>query len=399
VTQNRFEIPNGDNIRCMSKKIVEILRNKKAVFFSVAMLVASLIGVFVVKPQFDNASKLGTDITALEKEITEEISLKDRIALKKDILSLRKDLASNNNQFLAAGLVVTLLTTYLTWFNAKLTEKKQIAERINKAVDQLNEDSKPTAQSSAIYTLEKIAKDSPQEQQEVLEILTTFIRVSSTLNNQGQLKLIEPPIQIAIMVIGRIKSIYDKTFQIDLSRTNLAGCKFFEVKSSNKVSWKNTIFRGSDLRNSILEEVNFNDVDFSNANMSGINKKLLEDKLPVKKSDFVGAILESVNLEYSQLSRSDFSEAILDNATLSHANLFEAVLTGASLVNADLSEANLSKAKLSNARLHQATMKGANISGCDFSLAKGLDIDQVRSAINWKKAKFDQKLALALGLN
>ncbi|MRW76305.1 pentapeptide repeat-containing protein, partial [Staphylococcus aureus] len=63
-----------------------------------------------------------------------------------------------------------------------------------------------------------------------------------------------------------------------------------------------------------------------------------------------------------------------------------------------LSGADLSNVNLSNAYLWKAQLINANLSNADLMGAWGLTPEQVKSARNWEKAKYDKDFRVKLGL-
>jgi len=83
---------------------------------------------------------------------------------------------------------------------------------------------------------------------------------------------------------------------------------------------------------------------------------------------------------------------------LSGANLHGAYLREAYLREADLSRAHLSGAILAEANLSGANLSGADLRDADLSSAINLKPQQIKSAINWKTAIYDEALRKELGL-
>lgn len=104
---------------------------------------------------------------------------------------------------------------------------------------------------------------------------------------------------------------------------------------------------------------------------------LTEVKLPI-------SVLWGVNLQDANLQKSDFSEAGFH---------------GALLKNANFQGANLQGAKFRSANLEAANLKDANIRKADFWDAKGLTVNQVKTAQNWEEATYSSELCNQLGLN
>ncbi|MEA5553959.1 pentapeptide repeat-containing protein [Anabaena cylindrica UHCC 0172] len=249
--------------------------------------------------------------------------------------------------------------------NTKLTQERLIAERFIGGIAQLGHD-KVETRIGAIYALERIAQDFPQEHWTIMEILTAFIRENAAIQLErkqpkpedfmaidlGQQRerarysiplesfKLRTDIQAALTVIGRRNFQQDRENQkldlrnTDIRRVDLAGAKLQGVD-----------LRGSDLCGSDLREI-----DLSGADLDGVK--------------LIGSILYEANLFKASLRGANLSRANLNLANLYGVNLRSANLSGASLRAANLQAANLYKANL-----QQATLKAANLSGAKLFLA------------------------------
>jgi len=224
-----------------------------------------------------------------------------------------------------------------------------ITERFSKAVEQLGS-KKLEIRLGGIYSLERIAKDSPDDHGTVMEVLASFIRRKSCipveLNRERQIPI---DIQAALTVIGRRNSGNDKEYTINLRKADLTN---------------------ADLRKAILCET-----DLGGGFLIG--------------ADLNGAILHNgklfnANLEWANLRKADLTNADLGRAILRHANLSEADLSGAILHHADLHHADLHHADLSQTFLFYKTLTGEE-------LEKAIEetLKMIRSAKNWELATYD----------
>jgi uncharacterized protein YjbI with pentapeptide repeats len=230
----------------------------------------------------------------------------------------------------------------------RLSEQGQITDRFTKAVEQLGQTGpeKVDVRLGAIYALQRIMRDSADDQPAVVDILSAFVRVHSPAPSPTQLKSFiredgkirplirrvedeSPPlpvdVQASLTVLGSRNPDRDGESHIDLSRTNLRG------------------------------------VDLSGAHLSEVI--------------LYGAYLGQATLDYADMSSADLRGARLYGATLGRTNLHEALLTGASLDTADFNSANLSDAWLNGAtltlaRLDFAELRGAHLNGADLRNAQ-----------------------------
>ena len=256
----------------------------------------------------------------------------------------------------ALGLIATLLAgigLIVNYFNSQaemqLTQQRLITERFSKAVEQIGS-GKEEVVIGGIYSLERIAKDSPKDQWTIMEVLTSYIRKNSPIpSNIEQLKpeerqkaleklpSVSIPVQAALTVIGRRKVENDQ-----------AGDNLAETTDFNKTKFL-------DLSRTNLREANLN-----------------------------GANLDGADLNRANLDEAILYRAILKGAYLFGAELIGANLNGAELIGANLYGANLNRANLIGANLG-ANLYGANLNGAYLWGAK-VDPKQIKSACFWEKA-------------
>ena len=212
------------------------------------------------------------------------------------------------------------------------SQEHNITERFSVAVEQLGHE-QTAVRIGGIYSLERIAQDSPRDYWTVMEILAAFIR--DQLNFQAWDELPEKPkaskdITPAIIVLG--------TRQPPESPIYLQRCDF------RKCSFMQDDFRGA------------------------------------------------------QFHKSHFGQANFFGANLMRANFYHSDLSEANLKQANLSETNLTQAKLINADVTNCCFRDTDLSNANLSNAKGLTIEQVKSARNWQTATYDERLRVQLGL-
>jgi hypothetical protein len=175
----------------------------------------------------------------------------------------------------------------------QISREGQITDRYTRAIEQLGSESLEL-RLGAIYSLERIAKDSEADRETITEILTTFIRVhapwpspQSDDSDMPQLERRATDVQAVLDVLGR--RAYPRRDFLHLADT--------------------------DLRNSYLAS-----------------------------DDFRGAFLWGAHLEASYLGGTDLRGADLTHADLTDADLEQADLRGALLEGAILNRAKLTEA-------------------------------------------------------
>ncbi|MDZ8188544.1 MAG: pentapeptide repeat-containing protein [Nostoc sp. ChiSLP02] len=185
----------------------------------------------------------------------------------------------------------------------------------------------------------------------------------------------------------------------NLSSTDLRGANFIgaDLRGAN--------FTDADLRNANLTSADLWRANLSNANLSSANLSSanLKDAIYTKETkfpqnfDFTGKKIYLI-APNSKLNGADLWHVDLSGADLSSADLKRANLSSANLFSTNLSGADLSGALLSGTDLFNTDLSNSNLSNAVFSHAKNLTPEQVKSAKNWHKAKYDKDFRAKLGL-
>ncbi|CCI30849.1 pentapeptide repeat-containing protein [Microcystis sp. T1-4] len=276
----------------------------------------------------------------------------------------------------ALGLIATLFAgigLFVNYLNSQaerqLIQERLITERFSKAVEQIG-NNKEEVVIGGIYSLERIAKDSPKDQWTIMEVLTSYIRKNSPIpSNIEQLKpeerqkvleklpSVSIPVQAALTVIGRRKVENDQ-----------AGDNLAETTDSNKIKILD------------LSRTNLRGANLNRANLDGAN---------LNRANLDGANLNGANLNRANLYRANLNEAYLYRAYLN-----EAILWGAKLNGAYLNEANLNGAELNGAYLNGADLNRANLYGAILwgAILWGAEVDpkQIKSACFWERAIYTE---------
>jgi hypothetical protein len=240
----------------------------------------------------------------------------------------RKDLVLTLAQILGGAALLSGL--YFTWRTLGVNREGQITERFTRAIDQLGSQ-KLEIKLGGIYALERIVKDSPKDNQAVMEVLTAYIRANAPRsleeaqdNEQDVLysQQKEPPADIrAIVHVVRRRDedcIPEKyRLRLDLSKTNLSGADLSEADLGG------AYLKYADLRGAYLSGVDFSEADPRYANLRGAS---------LGGSNFKGAYLRQAKFRRADLSGADLGGAYLEGAELTYAILREE-LTSAQLKN------------------------------------------------------------------
>ena len=210
--------------------------------------------------------------------------------------------------FAGVGLYLTYRTGQEQLESAQqerqLNSERLVTDRFAKAVEQLGSPD-IDVRIGAVYSLERIAKDSPNDHWTIMEVLMGFVRNKSPLlkhwkpdSKQG----VTNDVQAALTVIGRRNVKHDPEH------------KFLDLRLSN------------------LSFADFDGTDFSVTN-------------------FFGANLYGAVLSYAELTNGS-----LRSANLKGANLKGTILNGTDLSNADLTETfDLTPEQIKDAQNWQTT--------------------------------------------
>ena len=184
------------------------------------------------------------------------------------------------------GGLFFFVTAFFTWRNIQISEEKQVSERFSKAVEQLGSD-QIQVRLGGIYALERLAKDSPHDHWTVMEVLTAFIRETSSVNRDAHLteeqrSPVTTDVQAALTVIGRRNTTSESGNQkLDLSKINLSGANLSGAILSRAILFDAKLFYANP------SGANLSSASFSRASLNGAN---------LFRADLSGSILLATDL-------------------------------------------------------------------------------------------------------
>ncbi|MEU1634751.1 pentapeptide repeat-containing protein [Nonomuraea sp. NPDC005701] len=241
--------------------------------------------------------------------------------------------------FTAGSLITTAVTLRNGQEELRTAREGQITDRYTKAVEQLASPA-TDVRFGAIYALQRIAADSPEDRLTVRSVLAAFVRNHDLCTPRPA-----PQCTASIVELAVVRTIADLPPDVHAALTIAAGLTV----------------PGDPL------------TDFSQVR-------------------FPRAALKGIRLSRTDLQGADLTWAGLWDADLSSLNAPEACLTYARLRGADLSRANLRLAELSGADLTGANLSGADLRGADLRGVNGMSPDQIRAAASTDSAtRFGEK--------
>ncbi|MEM8640654.1 MAG: pentapeptide repeat-containing protein [Cyanobacteria bacterium P01_G01_bin.54] len=251
-----------------------------------------------------------------------------------------------------AGLTF-IATVVIAWRNYKLTEDKNVTERLSKAGEMLADEDKLDVRLVGIYLLDRLIKDSKEDSLAIIKILITFVKRKSEGSDKSDFKEeLSPDIQSALTVIGISLHKIKNEEVIDLGGSNFP-----------KARLQNTNFSNSDFNYVNLREAKLQNANFSDSDLRYVN--------------FQVANLESTTFEDSDLSHSTFEKAILINTSFSKSNLSYANFQRATLQNINLEQSILFKSDFSDAIVLDISDFDKSLI-CQTTLPKSLSVDPNR---------------------
>lgn len=246
----------------------------------------------------------------------------------------------------ATGGASVLIGLGYTARTYQLSRRGQVSDRFSTAIGQLASD-KREERLGAVYALEHVMAESPQDHATVVGVLAAFVRENVARDDAPQSagaeqqlaeapRGVEPPadIRAAIEVLAR-RPEREEARRIDLRRTRLTGLmvRGFEFDAPPRLT--RIFFTWADLRRADL-----------------------------RGADLREAILNGASLRQAFLAQAHLDRAGLVEADLRGAHLAGTRLTGADLCGADLRETrSLTAAQLSAAVLDATTKLPAPLEG------------------------------------
>ncbi|MEV0357883.1 pentapeptide repeat-containing protein [Nocardia sp. NPDC050697] len=240
-----------------------------------------------------------------------------------------------------AGLVTALTAIGAVLFTARSFEasrlqvetqrETQINDRYYKAVSQLGSENLDI-RLGAIYSLERLAVDSPRDHWGVFSVLSAFVRTHAPAG--AACDAIGPDIEAASTAIarrgyeedGEARTRGEEIHAVDIGGTCLAGVLMVDVTLTN------TDFRGADLSGAVINSSGIFDTNFDSADLRGV---VMGDS-DVWRSSFRGADLSGAVFERGELNEVGFQDADLNGAIFRATSLEHVDLSGADLTGVDL---------------------------------------------------------------
>jgi hypothetical protein len=273
---------------------------------------------------------------------------------------------------LVAGLIAVTGAIF-TGLAYRLSRAGQITERFTRAVDQLGS---PTldVRLGGIYALERIARDSKDDQPQVVEVLTAYVREHApwppvelrAAANVAPNRAPQPPTDVhaAVTVLGRRKLAHDSGWtRLNLAGTDLRGLKL--PPDPNAAHFELADLTGAHLEGADIPWPHFEQATLANAHLERATFKIA---CYFHSADLRGAHLEDAHVGSGTFQGAGLRGAHLERAKLSLCSFAHADLTGAHLGDADVVGGRFENAKLWGADFEGARLDRAALDGATYDL-------------------------------
>lgn len=250
--------------------------------------VAAAVWLIVEAPGFLVAGRTQTQVADVTDPAKRHELIDARIKLQNDARTTI--LQGMGGLAILGGLLLTLR-------QLRINKEGQITERFTNAISQLgNSDGKLQVTLGGIYSLERIARDSPTDRPAIIEILAAFVRNEAPWPPKpGQLPLTTPlaqlprlrdrlpAVQVALTVLGRMPRPTGVAARVDLRHTDLrradlAGADLGHTRLEEahlERAWLNGArlegawLHGADLSEAGLAEANLQGAEWDSATVWG----------------------------------------------------------------------------------------------------------------------------------
>jgi uncharacterized protein YjbI with pentapeptide repeats len=261
------------------------------------------------------------------------------------------------------GAIVVGIGLLYTARNYRLSRRGQVTDRFTVALERLGS-SELYVRIGGVHALEHVMRDSPGHHDDVIEVLTEFIRRRAPRRGRQADRQVwmhpvtgsvpdlppepTPDVRAALTALAHRPHRTERQ-RIDLTGLHLAGARLVRA----------------DLPGARLRGADLTGADLTGAYLTA--------------ADLTEATLAGADLDYASLDGASLDRADLTKATLGVADLSEARLTGAYLTAANFTAANLTGADLSGADLTGAYLTGANFTAANFTAANLFGADLYRA--------------------
>ena len=316
-------------------------------------------------------------------------------------------------------------------YQAKLDEDSRTGERLSQAIEHLGDKENLHIRLGAIYEFKNLVEDSARNKENIMQIITAYIKSYPAEKEQMTPQDIEAAARVLSQLAREIIELTAEKARKQFSRKQIV--RYIAWRLRRREMRKKTLKKLSsktkkELRQSkkallhldkymskktsseclrvVLPELVF-------IATKEISKLDIENPFPWSKlkanqvcfrskNSGSGIVLRNADLSFAQLNEVDFENADLENIEFMGAYLKGTSFKGANMKTEYLSANDLESADFTNARLEGVTFLGGSLDGVDFenSHLEGADVRYVtfENSKNLNTAFIDDKTLFASGI-
>jgi hypothetical protein len=203
------------------------------------------------------------------------------------------------------GLAALAAGGILTWRTIRVTRQGQLTQAYGTAIAQLGEADKPDVQLGGIYTLERIARESPHDHWPVMQIVTSFLRRSAAVTDHPEAAMPSAATQAIAMVLSRRRAGRESTDQtVDMGGVNLSNVVFNRA-CLRRANLAGSLLSGARLERSDLREAQLGGATLRSTHLDGTDFRGAD----LRRADFTGAYIAGAKFKDAKLDLASFYEA------------------------------------------------------------------------------------------
>lgn len=271
--------------------------------------------------------------------------------------------SARQSVLLAIGGLIAVITLTLSYARHRreetasdLAADSNKTDRYSQAIDQLGSAEIPI-QLGGVYALERLARDSENDRQTIVDVLAAFLRTTSPVDpGATENPTIGTVSAAAATVIGRMQPL-GLALRIDLTGVNLTRARL-----------EGSSFEGAILNGAVLDHAHLD-----NASL---------DQTQINNASFVGSFLAHATLRAAKGVNSAFTGARAHHADFSDASLRYGKITGLSLQDSILSRTDFTGARLHGTKFARARLDGTEFAKANVNLADFTGADMTKARLN-----------------
>jgi uncharacterized protein YjbI with pentapeptide repeats len=224
------------------------------------------------------------------------------------------------------GGALVLVSLFFTAKTLAISQEGQITDRFVKALELVGRKDLIEARLGGIYSLARIANDSPRDHTPIMSLLAASARqMSEGIAGEGDPS---PDMQTILRVITRrnLENESPHEIYIDLRNVVGAGAYLIDGTSFVRLNVLNANFSRAVLNGSLMQEVFAQGASFRNAWLKGT--RITGPRANFAGADFGGSHLDDATIDNGYFENANFEWASLANANISNCNFDGAHLKG-----------------------------------------------------------------------